>query len=359
MEAMALDPTFWGERRVFLTGHTGFKGGWLVAWLHALGARVSGYALPAETSPSLWQSARLEGCLERHELADIRDAQTLRQALERSGAEIVLHLAAQPLVRRSYQAPAETYATNVMGTVNLLEAVRQVDGVRAVVVVTTDKSYENREWAWPYRETDRLGGHDPYSNSKACAELVCAAYRDSFLAARGVGLATARAGNVIGGGDWSPDRLLPDLFRAWTRGERVALRYPQATRPWQHVLEPLAGYLLLAQSLAMNGRDFGAAWNFGPLPDSVQSVETVVRRLAARWPEPVAWTVTPEAQPHEAGVLALDSSLARQRLGWQPRWSLDEALAQTVAWQAAWAAGQDMRQVTLDQINLYQGLDNE
>lgn len=343
---------------MLLTGHTGFKGGWLAVWLQQLGADVRGYALPAVTTPALWDVAGLQACIPG-DLADITDAAALNAAVQAFRPDIVLHLAAQPLVREAYRNPVQTYATNVMGTVNLLEAVRHCPSVRAVVVVTTDKCYENREWLWPYREQDALGGFDPYSNSKACVELVCASYRDSFLRESGAALATARAGNVIGGGDWSPDRLLPDIFRAWQNDEEVVLRYPQATRPWQHALEPLLGYLMLAQALFEDPERFAHAWNFGPDSNGVATVQTLVSELASLWPTPVRWRVDDQAQPHEAGLLALDSSKARQLLGWQPRWSLREALRRTLDWHLAWQDQQDMHTFTRTQIADYQGFTHE
>ncbi|WP_263139192.1 CDP-glucose 4,6-dehydratase [Pseudomonas sp. RIT-PI-AD] len=352
---MALEPEFWRGRRVFLTGHTGFKGGWLALWLDALGARTQGYALEASTEPALWRAARLDQVL-GSEIGDIRDAQRLRDSLCAAQPEVVFHLAAQPLVRASYRDPLATYSTNVMGTAHLLEAVRACPSVRAVVVVTTDKCYENREWLWPYRESDSLGGHDPYSSSKACTELVCAAYRASFLAERGVALATARAGNVLGGGDWSADRLVPDVLRAWSAGDEVVLRHPQATRPWQHVLDPLAGYLQLAQALCgETPAAFAQGWNFGPDAQGVSSVATLVEKLAALWQGSPRWRVDAAPGVHEATLLTLDSSLARQRLGWQPHWTLEQALRLTCDWQRAWAAGEDMQAFSRRQIDVYQG----
>ncbi len=351
---MAVNAAFWAGRRVLLTGHTGFKGGWLALWLQELGAEVCGYALPAPAEPSLWQVAglarRVPGTL-----ADIRDAQRVAEVVAAFRPEIVLHLAAQALVRESYRAPAETYATNVMGTVNLLEAVRCCDSVRAVLVVTSDKCYENREWLWPYRESDNLGGHDPYSSSKACVELLCASWRESFLRESGIALATARAGNVIGGGDWSADRLLPDILRAWQAGRSLTLRYPQAVRPWQHVLEPLHGYLCLAQALVEQGEAVTSAWNFGPDNEGLVSVGELVERLAQHWPGQASWTVEAAEQPHEAGLLALDSSQARTRLGWRPRWTLQQAIERTLDWHQAWQTGEDMQTFSRAQIAAYQG----
>lgn len=350
---MELNPAFWSGRRVLLTGHTGFKGGWLALWLHMLGADVRGYALPAATTPSLWQAARLAE-LTPGTLADIRDSARMDAAVTAFQPDVVLHLAAQPLVRASYEAPADTYATNVMGTVHLLEAVRRCTSVRAVVVVTSDKCYDNREWLWPYRESDALGGYDPYSSSKACVELLCASWRASFLQDSCIALATARAGNVLGGGDWSPDRLVPDALRAWERGETLTLRHPHATRPWQHVLEPLHGYLLLAQSLAEGQEHTASAWNFGPDSEGVASVGDVIAQLSQLWPGTAPWHTEVQPQPHEAGRLALDSSKARLQLNWRPRWTLAQALARTTDWHNAWRSGADMQAFTRAQIAAFQ-----
>ncbi|MCX5510521.1 CDP-glucose 4,6-dehydratase [Pseudomonas sp. BJa3] len=354
MAGMAVSRDFWAGRRVFLTGHSGFKGGWLGLWLSQLGAKVYGYSLAPDTQPALHQNARLNECM-AGEFADIRDAGHLGRSLQAFRPEVVLHLAAQPLVRESYRTPVDTYATNVTGTLNLLEAVRQCDTVRAVLVVTSDKCYENREWLWPYREQDALGGHDPYSSSKACVELLCASWRDSFLRERGVALATARAGNVIGGGDWSADRLLPDILRAWDADETLTLRYPDAVRPWQHVLDPLHGYLLLAQALVEQGQAVAQAWNFGPDSQGTATVGEVVQAMAGLWPGEARWTVESLGQPHEAGLLTLDSSRARQLLGWRPRWGLPQALQRTLDWHRAWRDGQDMQQYSRVQIAAYEG----
>ena len=356
---MAVTPSFWKGRRVFLTGHTGFKGGWLSLWLSSMGAEVHGYALPPPTEPDLFSVALVADCLSSHTIGDIRDQDALREALARSGAEVVFHLAAQPLVRYSYDNPIETYSTNVMGTLYLLEAVPSVPGVKSVVSVTTDKCYENREWAWGYRENESLGGYDPYSSSKACAEMVTAAYRQSFLAVSGVAVATARAGNVIGGGDWAEDRLLPDLLRALDAGVTLEIRSPNAIRPWQHVLEPLAGYISLAEHLMQTGEKAAEAWNFGPADEDAQPVRWVVEQLVAQVPG-AHWVSRQEsAQLHEANYLKLDSSKARARLGWVPRWHLSEALGKTLAWHLAWRAGEDMRSVSLEQIRMYLGTQGE
>ncbi|KAF7963383.1 CDP-glucose 4,6-dehydratase [Cupriavidus sp. UYMU48A] len=316
-------------RRVLLTGHTGFKGSWLAQWLEQLGATLTGFALPPATTPNHWQLLDLPATDLR---GDVRDLPALDAALAQCQPEIVFHLAAQPLVRRSYRDPLESWSTNVMGTANVLEACRRHRCVRAVVVVTTDKVYANQEWAWGYRENDRLGGHDPYSASKAAAELVVASYRKGFFTQDDAPLlATARAGNVIGGGDWSEDRLIPDLVRATSRGETLEIRSPHATRPWQHVLDCLAGYLLLGQRLLEGDQDCATAWNFGPAAQDNRSVESVLGLMQAHWPA-LAWRVSGEPQPHEANLLYLDSSLARSRLGWQPAWNLEQALAATAAW---------------------------
>lgn len=350
------DPAFWRGRRVFLTGHTGFKGGWLAVWLRALGAEVSGFALDPSTEPNFFKHvARSQ--LHDSRIGDIRELDTLRHEMRRADPEIVFHLAAQPLVRHSYVDPVGTYATNVMGTVNLLESLRACPKVRAAVIVTTDRCYENREWPWGYRENEPMGGHDPYSNSKGCAELVTAAYRASFFESGGstTAIATARAGNVIGGGDWSKDRLVPDLLQAFEAGRSALVRNPTAVRPWQHVLEPLHGYLVLAQRLHAEGARFAEAWNFGPYDSDTQPVSWIAERLAAHWGVGSAWHTEPQSKaPHEATWLKLDCSKARQTLGWLPRWSLDRALEMIVAWHRAMLDGQDMLAYSLRQIEDYE-----
>lgn len=340
---------FWKDRRVFVTGHTGFKGGWLTLSLMAAGARVHGYSLAPPTEPNLFTVARVESALGGHAIADVRDGDSLRRELERASPSIVFHLAAQPLVRESYRDPVGTYAVNVMGTVNLLEAVRTTPGIAAVVNVTTDKCYANREWAWGYRESEPLGGRDPYSNSKACSELVTAAYRDSFLATAGVLVATARAGNVIGGGDWAAERLLPDFFRAVDAGVALEVRYPGATRPWQHVLEPVSGYMRLAEQLVTVGASRAKSWNFGPADEDARPVSWLLDRLSESSPG-AAWKPVAGSHAHEAGYLKLDSSLARSELDWRPRWNLQTALDKTIEWHSARRTGADMRAVTLRQI---------
>lgn len=355
MEGVGVNPGFWRGKRVFLTGHTGFKGGWLSLWLQSMGAEVHGYALNPPTEPNLFTVAEVGKGLANSEIADIRDPDKLRHAMQAARPEIIFHLAAQPLVRYSYAQPAETYAVNVMGTVHLLEAARATPGVKAVVNITTDKCYENREWVWGYRENEPMGGFDPYSSSKGCAELVTSAYRRSFLEPAGIALASARAGNVIGGGDWAADRLIPDFLRAMDAGETLKIRSPQSARPWQHVIEPLSGYLMLAERLYTDGAVFAEAWNFGPVDEDARSVRWIVERLAEMRKD-VNWQCDKTPQPHEAHYLKLDSSKAHNRLNWQPRWRLQTALHKTIEWHEAWRKTETMRSVTLAQITDYQSL---
>jgi CDP-glucose 4,6-dehydratase len=350
-----VDPDFWRDRRVLVTGHTGFKGAWLALWLQALGAHVTGFALGVPTEPSLYELAHVGVGMEAIE-GDVRDFRALTAALAAARPEVVIHMAAQSLVRRSFAEPRMTYEVNVMGTVNLLEAVRHDGDVRVVVNVTSDKCYENREWEWAYREHEPMGGHDPYSSSKGCAELITDAFRRSFFSAVGrTRLASARAGNVIGGGDWAEDRLIPDLMRAALDGRTVRVRNPESIRPWQHVLNPLSGYLMLAQAL-WSSAELAGPWNFGPADEDAQPVGWIVRRIAELWPQRLAWV--DDAPPfarglHEARYLKLDSSHARSQLGWRPRWELGEGLDATVAWYRAMRAGEDMAAVTAEQIEDY------
>ncbi len=354
MEVLVSD-AFWRGRRVFLTGHTGFKGAWLALWLAEMGARVTGFALPAE-EPSLFRQAEVQGSV-THVEGDIRDLVSLEAAMARCDPEVVFHLAAQPLVRQSYDTPVETYATNVMGTVHVLDACRRMPSLRSVVCITTDKCYENREWVWPYRETDPMGGHDPYSSSKGAAELVTAAYRRSFFGGD-CGIATVRAGNVIGGGDWAADRLIPDIIRALIAGREVVIRSPKAVRPWQHVLEALNGYLLIAQRLSNGESAVATAWNFGPDDGDTRPVDWILDRLMASWGGG-QWRLDDRAGPHEAMQLRLDCSKARSELGWRPVLGLLKALDWIVDWHKAVAAGGSARSITIEQLGRFRALANE
>jgi len=353
-----MTPDFWHGKRVFLTGHTGFKGSWLSLWLQNLGAELTGFALPPPTMPNLFVEASVADAM-RSITGDVRNLEALHQAMQAAQPEIVIHMAAQALVRYSYENPVETYAVNVMGTVHLLEAVRRVGTVRSVVVVTSDKCYENHEWVWSYRECESMGGYDPYSNSKGCSEMVVSAYRSSYfnpndLVMHGVGLATARAGNVIGGGDWASDRLIPDIIRAFERGVPVLIRSPRSIRPWQHVLEPLAGYLLLAERLYHGASHYSEGWNFGPADGDARPVEWIVERLCTLWGDGASWRQNVAIGPHEANYLKLDCSKAQIKLAWKPVWDLEKALIRIVSWHQAFAARKDMRSETISQINEYQ-----
>lgn len=359
-----MEPRFWKDKKVLVTGHTGFKGSWLCLWLSYWGAEVTGYALRPPTNPSLFQLAGI-GSMITSIHGDIRHEKRLKDALLAVDPDIVIHMAAQPLVRESYHSPLKTYETNVLGTVHLFEAVRTAvkygKRVRAVINVTTDKCYENQEWVWGYRENDRLGGYDPYSNSKACSELVTAAYRNSFFNARdysshGVALASARAGNVIGGGDWATDRLVPDCIRALLKGEKIKVRNPEAIRPWQHVLEPLSGYLLLAQKLYEHGPEYAKGWNFGPDDTDVKPVGWIVEEICRKWGGGAVFELDKSRQPHEAHYLKLDSSRARMELGWRPRWKVEEALERVVEWTHAYRENRDLTAVCLNQLEEYLGL---
>lgn len=352
-----MNAAFWRDKKVFMTGHTGFKGSWLSLWLQQMGAQVTGYALQPPTDPSLFDVANVAQGMTSI-IGDIRDAEALSKAMLEATADIVIHMAAQPLVRYSYLNPVETYSTNVMGTVHVLEAVHQTPSVRAVVNVTSDKCYDNREWVWGYRENEPMGGFDPYSSSKGCAELVASAYRNSFFnpakySEHRVALASVRAGNVIGGGDWAADRLIPDILRAISSGQPVVIRSPHAIRPWQHVLEPLSGYLLLAQKLYEDGVAYAEGWNFGPNDEDAKPVQWIVERLTQQYGEGASWQLDGGDHPHEAHYLKLDCSKAKMRLRWQPRWHLEHTLEMIVSWQRAWLAKQDMRNFTLRQIEQY------
>ncbi len=348
-----MDATFWKDKSVFLTGHTGFKGSWLTLWLNKLGAKVTGFSLAPPTEPSLFVEAKVQDALVKHIIGDIRDAHELRQAMEQAEPDIVIHMAAQSLVRDSYQDPITTYATNVMGTVHLFEAIRKTASVKAVLNITTDKCYENNEWLWGYRENEPMGGHDPYSSSKGCAELVSSAYRRSFFEQAKIAMATARAGNVIGGGDWAVDRIVPDAMRAFIEQQTLHIRNPNAVRPWQHVLEPLAGYLTLCQQLVEQGSQVAEGWNFGPNEADAQPVSYLADIMQSSWGAGARWAYDQGDHPHEANYLNLDCTKAKKLLGWQPQWDLDTALKQTVAWYKAWHKQNDMHQFTQQQIDAY------
>jgi CDP-glucose 4,6-dehydratase len=346
-----IDPAFWRDRRVLLTGHTGFKGAWLSLWLQSLGARVTGVSFDVPTQPSLYELAGISAEMESEHEIDIRDFEPLAKAVLVADPEVVIHMAAQSLVRPSFVDPRATFSTNVMGTVNVLEAVRSASAARVVVAVTSDKCYENREWDWGYREDEAMGGHDPYSSSKGAAELVISAYRRSFFAEEGsAAIASGRAGNVIGGGDWAPERLIPDIVRAVAAEETLLIRNPTSVRPWQHVINPLSGYLRLAESL-WEDPDLSGGWNFGPRDGDAQPVSTLVERMAERWAGRLRWEAAPGPHPHEAGLLKLDSSRARRRLGWSPIVGLRDALDSIVDWHEALDAGADMRGETLGQLS--------
>ncbi len=352
-----IDSKFWKHRKVFITGHTGFKGSWLCLWLDKLGADVTGYALASPTNPNLFSQCRVDKIV-KSVISDVRDSRSIHEAMDSAAPEIVIHMAAQPLVLDSYRHPAETYETNIMGAVNLLEAVRDCESVKAVINVTTDKCYENREWVWGYRENEPLGGFDPYSSSKACSELVTKSYRSSFFnpedyPLHGVAIATARAGNVIGGGDWTAGRLLPDCVAALMNGAKIKIRNPNSVRPWQHVLEPLSGYLTLAEKLFQYGPAYGDGWNFGPDDHDAKPVELVVRTICEKWGKSAGYETDPGTHPHEAAYLKLDCSKAKSKLGWRPKWDLEKAIEGIVYWTRAYMENKDVREVCFEQIEEY------
>lgn len=357
MGGMAINPKFWNGKRVLVTGHTGFKGGWLSLWLSALNAEILGFSLPPANEPNLYTEAQVGKVTESH-YGSVFDYSAVLDTFQRFQPEIVFHLAAQPLVNLSYQDPVGTYAVNVMGTVHILEAVRHTQSVRTVVNITSDKCYENREWIWGYRESEPMGGHDPYSSSKGCAELVTSAYRNSFLMPPGtsgqkIGIASARAGNVIGGGDWTEGRLLPDLLKTFSRGKAAIIRRPEAIRPWQHVLEPICGYLQLAERLWADPQNFSDGWNFGPSDRDAQPVRYVVEHVAKLWGGNANWEIQPSPEYHEAGILKLDCAKAAMKLDWHPAWDLETALKATVEWHRAYTSGMNMRTFTQKQIDCY------
>jgi len=342
---------FWQGKRVFLTGHTGFKGSWLALWLHSLGVIVKGYALSPSTDPSLFNEAKIDSIIDS-KIGDIRDQDTLYECMTSFNPDILIHMAAQPLVRYSYNAPIETYEVNVIGTAKVLEVARSCANLKAIVNITTDKCYENDERFEGYKESDPMGGHDPYSSSKGCAELVASAYRRSFLQDQGVGLASVRAGNVIGGGDWADDRLIPDILRAFEQHQAVIIRNPASTRPWQHVLEPLSGYLVLAQNLYQFPGKYSEGWNFGPFDEDAKPVDWILNHMVNQWPGS-SWHLDDNAHPHEAGYLKLDISKAKSRLNWHPTWRLEQTLERIVTWHQAWLNKQDMQTICLNEINEY------
>jgi CDP-glucose 4,6-dehydratase len=349
-----VDPTFWRGKKVFITGHTGFKGSWLSLWLQDMGAIVKGYALDPITTPNLFTQANVAQNMDS-EIGDITDLNHITESMMAFSPEVLIHMAAQPLVRLSYQEPVLTYATNVMGTVNVLEAARKCTNLKAIVSVTTDKCYENKEWAWGYRENEPMGGHDPYSSSKGCAELVTAAYRKSFFNEnRTTFLASARAGNVIGGGDWAEDRLIPDILRAFENNEPVIVRNPLSTRPWQHVLEPLSGYLVLAQHLFEYGSSFAEGWNFGPRDEDCKPVSWILDKMVENWGNGARWVLDKNNNPHEAGYLKLDCSKAALQLNWYPKWNLEDTLKSIIKWHQNYIAQENIQEQCLLEIALYQ-----
>ncbi|WP_150046761.1 MULTISPECIES: CDP-glucose 4,6-dehydratase [Methylomonas] len=349
---------FWNNKNVLLTGHTGFKGGWLALWLKQQGAKVTGFALEPATTPSLFEVAKVANSIDS-EIGNICDLESVKSIFLQTQPDIVFHLAAQPLVRYSYQAPVETYATNVMGTLHVLEGIRSVNSVRAAVMITTDKCYENKEWHWGYRENEPMGGFDPYSSSKGCSELLISSYRNSFFpthlySEHRTAIASARAGNVIGGGDWSEDRLIPDIIKALQRNQTIYIRNPHAIRPWQHVLEPLSGYLMLAEKLYCEGAPYAEAWNFGPYHQDTKPVEWIARRMSELWGSDTPWQIDNDSHPHEAHYLKLDCSKANSLLNWKPAWSLTTALQAIVDWHKAEITGNNMQEFCLAQIAAYQ-----
>lgn len=348
-----VNPSFWKGKKVFLTGHTGFKGSWLSLWLQSMGAIVKGYSLAPPSNPSLFVEADVAASMES-QIGDIRDLETLKESMLGFNPDILIHMAAQPLVRLSYVEPVATYTTNVIGTVNVLESARACPNLKAIVSVTTDKCYENKEWAWGYRENEPMGGHDPYSSSKGCAELVSSAYRNSFFNTKGsAALATARAGNVIGGGDWADDRLIPDILKAFENSKSVVVRNPLSTRPWQHVLEPLSGYLVLAEHLYQYGQKYAEAWNFGPKEEDCKPVNWILDQMVASWGEGAGWELDQNNNPHEAGFLKLDCSKAALQLHWHPRWNLEHTLSLIVKWHQDWRAGKNINEQCLQEIANY------
>ena len=346
-----IDQKFWQGKRVFLTGHTGFKGSWLSLWLSSLGVEVKGYALNPPTSPSLFNEAKVSSIIDS-QIGDIRDQDALYKSMTAFNPDILIHMAAQPLVRHSYDAPMETYEVNVIGTAKVLEVSRSCTNLKAIVNITTDKCYENDGRSEGYKESDPMGGHDPYSSSKGCAELVASAYRRSFLQDQGIGVASVRAGNVIGGGDWADDRLIPDILRSFEKNDPVVIRNPKATRPWQHVLEPLSGYLILAQKLYEDQKEYAEGWNFGPNEQDVKPVDWILDKMISKWPNS-SWELDQNSNPHEAGFLKLDITKAKSKLDWYPVWELSHTLEKIIGWHRAWLNKEDIQAICLAEIEEY------
>ena len=353
MENLEINSNFWSGRSVFLTGHTGFKGGWMALWLSEMGAKVHGYSLDPCTEPNFYNETNLREKLTSSTIADIQNIETLKSSLINANPSIVIHMAAQSLVHHSYINPLETYKTNVIGTLNLFEVLKKIDSVKVLLNVTSDKCYQNNEQLKPYSENDRLGGYDPYSNSKACSELISVAYRNSFFREIGLRIATVRAGNVIGGGDWSMNRLIPDFFRATDSGEKLFVRSPNAVRPWQHVLEPILGYLLLAEKLYNLGENYEGAWNFGPLEYNFKNVSWIINYLCQKFLN-VEWSIDKKTQPHEANLLFLDSSKARLKLNWNTRWPIELCLDKIIEWHQALKEKKNMSEISISQIKSYE-----
>ena len=355
MENMEINIDFWKNRSVFLTGHTGFKGGWLALWLSEMGANVYGYSLKAPTNPNFFDVVKLQSKIKNSTIGNVLNLSELENSIREAKPSVIFHMAAQPLVRQSYNDPLETFKTNVIGTINIFEAAKKIKSVKAIINITSDKCYENQEWERPYHEADKLGGYDPYSSSKACSEIVTSSYRNSFFSINGIKLASARAGNVIGGGDWAADRLIPDFFRSIDSNEILRVRSPQAVRPWQHVLDPLSGYLMLAEKLIIHGDNFAEAWNFGPEQSGAKTVSWVLDRLSKKFLN-AKWEAKNSTQLYEASLLKLDIKKAKLKLGWKPRWSLETAIDNTIKWYQAFKENKDMVEFSVKQIKTFKSL---
>jgi CDP-glucose 4,6-dehydratase len=360
MENMEVNKNFWLNKKVFITGHTGFKGSWLALWLNSLGAKITGFSLAPDKFPNLYELTQIDNCINSI-IGDIKDSSEIHNALLENQPDVIFHLAAQSIVRKSFQIPIETYATNIMGTVNLLEASSKLKNLKSIIVVTSDKCYQNHEWDWSYRENDMLGGKDPYSSSKACVELISNSFRECFLKDKGIFLATTRAGNVVGGGDWSEDRLIPDILKNIENNNTIKIRNPNSIRPWQHVLEPLSGYITLAEKLYIDGNNYSQAWNFGPKEDDAKSVKWIVENIIKKFEQKIKWENEEfkNNEQQEAKILKLDSSKSRNLLGWHPLWNIDYALDKTLEWNKAYLDNEDMKLFTMKQINEYNLMKND